>query len=637
MTEPAHAADSDTLNAALTYAARGWPVAPAWTIRPDGSCSCGDHKCTSKGKHPLGRLVPNGLKNASTDPKTIREWWAKEPTANVLIRTGMVGDRCLVALDIDPRHNGDESLAILLSQHGDLPPTPMCCTGGGGQHIFMWAAKAIPNSAGKPGDGRFGEGVDVRGEGGYVIAAPSRHESGRSYEWDSGAHPTDLPLAEAPAWFVHLAGWSRKRREATDGADVGSSEAYIVGGRNDALMRLAGAMRRVGAGLKRITDALLDENEEKCNPPLDPAEVKKIARSAVKYPSGDPAPGGVDPFPMMSAISIITPRPPTQWLCESLKIAPGAVTIVGGAGFGGKTVSMQSLALSVATGTPIWGEFPCRQGRVIHLDYEQDVPLTLTRYERMARAMGISVEKLEATNAMGICCLPDGKLSDTEALEHLVRICTGAAVCIVDSFRRAFPTAKENDSEAAEYIDRLQRASKRTGCVMIVIMHTRKPSDGEEIKSSLRGSTALPDASQSLFMLDGAKGKPTRVHHLKERLEGETLELFGLVVEDVTGADGDRKWGMKVTYRSAADVTAAYEYASEDTVDVNANHLSLMTLVERVIAFVQGSGPHGAVASTIAFSMGRSWSNVSAALVEAVRNGGLRCEGKGQGAVYTSE
>ncbi len=427
----------------------------------------------------------------------------------------------------------------------------MTCTGGGGQHIFFWAPRSIPNSAGKPGDGRFGEGVDVRGEGGYVIAAPSRHESGRTYEWDSGAHPADLPLAEVPGWFLHLATWSKKRKEASGGADVGASETYIVGGRNDALMRLGGAMRRVGAG------------------------------------------------------------------------------------YGGKTISSQALALAVAGGMPLWGKLPIRKGRAIHLDYEQGRPLTQRRYQRIANAMGLQLANLQLQNAIGVSCLPKGKLSDADAEDHLVRICDGAVVCIIDSFRRAFPKAKENDSEASSYLDMVQAASERTGCAMIVIMHTRKAGEDKDQRGSLRGSSALFDAAQTVMMLDGDKGRPTRVTNHKERLEGRTIETIGLEIKDVKGPNGDCRWGLSIDYVSTEDVTAAYMHSADDEGrDIMLREDALLILVGRVIEYVQKRGSEGAPGPSIQSAMGRRASDVKAALIEATRIGAITKDGDGEYTVY---
>ena len=619
------ASEPDALRAALAYAARGWPVAPAHSIADSGACTCGDGRCTSRGKHPL---TAHGLKDATTDADAIRVWWSRWPHANVLIRTGMVGDRCLVALDIDPRHNGDESLARLIVEHGAFPETPMCCTGGGGQHIFMWSPRAVPNSAGKAGDGRFGEGVDVRGEGGYVIAAPSRHESGRTYEWDAGAHPADVALAEAPSWFVNLAGWSKKRLEV---GDENAAERYIVGGRNEALTKLAGAMRRVGAGLKRITDALLDENDEKCHPPLDPAEVKKIARSVVKYPPGDPTAPGIDPFSMLTAADLATELPPVPWVVRALGIAPGAVTIVGGLGFGGKTMTMQALALAVASGRKLWGHLDASQGRAVHLDYEQGRRLTQERYQRLARGMRVDLATLEPS-AFALACLPRETLDKPTSEDHVVRICEGAKIAIVDAFRGAFPSAKENDSESRKFLDMLQQASERTGCAMIVIAHSRKTTDESgDVRSSLRGSGALFDAAQTVYMLDGAKKKPTRVHCTKDRLLGEDRATFGVEILDIAQGD-DPRWALEVAYRHPEEVQAAYLVDEDEDAKIAMSLARLDTFTGRVMAIL-ATNPGGTV-GMLAQSTGHSTSSTREAIGILERAGNVRGEGTGTQRIY---
>ncbi len=630
--------EPDTLRAALTYASRGWPVAPAHSVDNDGVCTCKQGGCGtyidgklvgSPGKHPL---TAHGLKDASLDPGVIRGWWAKWPHANVLVRTGKIGDRHLVALDIDvsiTRH-GDETLAALIAEHGDLPPTPQCVTGGGGQHIFFWSHRPCPNSVDKVGDG-----LDIRGEGGYVVAAPSRHRSGRSYEWEASAHPAEVDLAEAPSWLLDLAGRYRKP------ADVGNVEVgdFIIGKRNSALTQLAGHMRRPGIGPKAILAALLVENETKCKPPLDPAEVRRIAESIGRNAPGAPIVVEMshsEKYPMLGAMDLAIEDPPTPWICNELKIAPGAVTLIGGSGFGGKTVSMQSLAMSVASGLPLWGQFKIAKGRAIHLDYEQGLPLTKRRYQRIARSMDLQWKNLADSNAIGLTCLPNGSLSDRDALEHVTRICSGAVVCIVDSFRAAFPAAKENDSEAAAYLHMLSRASDKTGCAMLVIMHTRKAGEDKDLRNSLRGSAALYDASQSVFMLNGEQAKPTQVHHLKERLEGELTEMFGLTVSDVPHAwdPNDRKWGLKVSYVPTSEVNAAYALETSYEDQIAANEQSLASLIARIVDNVRSAGPDGLVGATLSTRFGRSAAHVAAALSQAVHSGLIRQDGKGSSAVF---
>src|SRR5262249_37650123 len=178
------------LQSALVYAAMGWQVFPVYGVS-DGHCACGSVDCGSAGKHPL---VAHGLHNATTDSATIKSWFERYPNANVAIRTG--AESRIVVVDIDPRHRGNETLAELERDHGPVPVTAAVRTGGGGRHLFFRQPGGIVRSRGNA----LGPGIDVRGEGGYVVAVPSIHISGDRYEWK--VHPDDPPLAAVPAWML---------------------------------------------------------------------------------------------------------------------------------------------------------------------------------------------------------------------------------------------------------------------------------------------------------------------------------------------------------------------------------------------------------------------------------------------------
>jgi hypothetical protein len=164
---------------ALSYAALGWRVFPCHAPDHRGRCSCDDPRCESVGKHPRTR---RGVHDATMDPDTITRWGARWPNMNIGIATG----NGLVVLDVDPRHGGDESLAELEHEHGDLI-TLTARTGGGGIHLYL---------AGElPGRIAFRPGLDLKAAGGYVIAPPSLHVSGHRYEWIALG---DLPTVPQP-------------------------------------------------------------------------------------------------------------------------------------------------------------------------------------------------------------------------------------------------------------------------------------------------------------------------------------------------------------------------------------------------------------------------------------------------------
>lgn len=179
------------LEAALWYAEKlGWPVLPLHSI-VDGGCSCGKAECASPGKHPRTK---HGLKDSSTDPEVLRRWWTEWPSANVGVRTGAAAG--IVVVDIDPRHGGDDSLAALICEHGELPATTEALTGGGGQHlIFQHPGTQVRNRS------NIRPGTDVRGDGGYVVAPPSTHVSGQAYRWRAGHGPDEIAPAAVPAWL----------------------------------------------------------------------------------------------------------------------------------------------------------------------------------------------------------------------------------------------------------------------------------------------------------------------------------------------------------------------------------------------------------------------------------------------------
>lgn len=264
---------------ALEYAALGWPVLPLYGIA-NGGCTCAKNSaCPSAGKHPR---INNGPKGASVDPAVITRWFQRWPDANVGIVTG--GASGLLVLDIDPRHGGNESLAEFRERNGELPATLQANSGGGGRH---WFFRCPENRTGNRTNLSGLSGLDLRGDGGYIVAAPSAHASGGSYAWVEG-FSREAVLA-APAWLYAVAnakggGGHAKAAPASHevtGAPIGE------GGRNDTLFRIGCGFRHKGMEADEIRAELLRVNAGRCQPPLGQDEVERIAQSAAAY---SPAP-----------------------------------------------------------------------------------------------------------------------------------------------------------------------------------------------------------------------------------------------------------------------------------------------------------------------------------------------------------
>ncbi len=236
--------------------------------------------CKPRNKAPL---ATHGCKSATRESKQIRAWWKRHPEANVAIATGAPSG--IVVLDVDPRHGGDKSLTELQRKYGPLPVAPRVLTGGGGSHIyFAHPGCVVQNSA-----GRIARGLDVRGDGGYVVAPPSIHLSGQSYCWDPEARIDEVALPEIPRWLLDLA----LKPNAT--ASSNSNTEINEGSRNTELYRVARSLHARGTRADGILAEIRTINLARCRPPLSEDEVRKIASNAATQPDASNFEPRLDP------------------------------------------------------------------------------------------------------------------------------------------------------------------------------------------------------------------------------------------------------------------------------------------------------------------------------------------------------
>jgi P4 family phage/plasmid primase-like protien len=217
----------------------------------------------------LARLAPYLERRATVEE--LRAWsWS-----GVGIVTGRVSG--VLVLDVDGPDGEAE-----LRNHGH-PPTPMVRTASGGLHLYF----RHPEHDVRTGI-RVAPGLDVKASGGYVVAPPSVGANGRPYEWVVSTEEAEL--ADPPEWLMRLLG-PRERK----GAAPAVGERIPQGQRNKGLASIAGSMRRRGLGEAEILAALEVANERRCSPPLDTAEVEKIAASVARYePAGNVVPISVN-------------------------------------------------------------------------------------------------------------------------------------------------------------------------------------------------------------------------------------------------------------------------------------------------------------------------------------------------------
>lgn len=256
------------LKAALAYAKRfGFAVFP----------------CHLRRKEPL---TAHGCKDATKDLQAIRRRWESNPAANVSIATGSVSG--VFVLDVDYRHGGDETLAALEAEHEKLPGTPTVLTPGGGQHRYFRLLQGVEirNSV-----GALGAGLDVRGEGGYVLAPPSVHPNGNDYRWEISSRIDQVAIAEPSSWLLqlisspqsppHLA--SNHTRLPLYRIDFARFATGIPEGERDIeLFRLACSLRRRGYPRAMALEVVLDA-ASRCRPAFPPGSAERKVASAWRY------------------------------------------------------------------------------------------------------------------------------------------------------------------------------------------------------------------------------------------------------------------------------------------------------------------------------------------------------------------
>ncbi len=547
----------DCLKFALFYASNNYRVLPLHAVLADQSCSCENPNCTSVGKHPL---TSSGVKDATRSPARIREWWRRYPFANVGIATG----QGLLVIDIDPRHDGSlEALKTSIV----LPETATVQTGGGGWHLYFVYKKSqyeVRNSAGK-----LANGIDIRGEGGYVVAPPSNHVQG-SYHWGErrtpasasellltrlGARPpsatptvqrkaaTQMELtAHIPPAQPHQVAPSPAKPATPTPEQVAPSPAKPAtrapeqvsgipeGKRNTTLLRWSGSLRHWGASEETIVQVLQITNQACCHPPIGAEEVRAIARSACNYePAGqqeklalpDPGARTTGLYDIKSAAIIVDQNlPEPSWAIPGF--LPEGVTLLAGKPKMGKSWLALALANDIALGKPALGRLSTTQGAVLYLGLEDS--------ERRVKDRLIKILEGEKP-PVGLtwggywpALQPDG-LYDLEVwLQHTPT----ARMIVIATLARVRPPGPTGGSVYAEdyaIITPLKRLAE-TYHVSILLVHHLRKNAADDLMDTISGSTGLTGATDCNMVLERERGEKTALLHITGRdVEEQTLTL----------------------------------------------------------------------------------------------------------------
>lgn len=521
------------LDAALTYAGLGLRVVPLHTpVRQDPFdatsplvCSCGRPDCKAIGKHPR---ITEWQHKASSDPEQIRRWWQTWPAANV----GIAGTSDLAILDIDPGHGGEETLEQLQDEHGRLPDTWEAITGSGGRHLFFRAAGALPNAVGIAGLG----GLDLRSQGGFVVAAPSLHASGRRYLWEASSDPSDgVSLAPMPGWLEALVS---RPRGSSQPSKLG--DQVIEGERDNTLFRAALRWHKQGLPAGEILAVAQMLNQTRCKPPLLESEVKRLVASAVRYEGPNPAiasaecpdldasepsvadapesqttnPVEHDPLsdeaiaedqarraetvarllaagvPEPIRWSALRAQPAREYLVDGLFASTEGI-LLAAKQKSGKTFVVIDSILAMTHGWYVFAKFKCaRPLRVVYCTTEGRRGLPNRFMAAIQANPDFDYETFER-NFLHIPALP--QLYDCEVGMQPSQLCSMLDakgfvpdVLILDTWNKSTLGAEENSArDVAFCCHRLAEMREQLGCCSWIVHHSSKEG------SSVRGSTAL--------------------------------------------------------------------------------------------------------------------------------------------------
>lgn len=546
------APDTEPVRYALAYAALGWRVFPVYWITDDGACACGQ-PCHSPGKHPLTR---NGVHDATSDAAQIRRWWRQHPRANVAVATG--ADSGIWVLDVDTADGkaGDVHLEALTDAHGELPDTAMAFTGSGGRHyVFRYPEDGrISSAQNKPA-----RALDVRGDGGYIVAPPSRHVSGGVYEWEASSDPTEgAPIVPAPDYLVErvaTAGDTATPEAApaapiagkvtlspAEEAELRSALAVLPvdgddgNGDRDGWLRVGQALhadmdsgqaftlwrwwsslsayynepelRRVwasfhdegNAGGEKLTLASIyhwAQGRGWVNPQSNFAAA---ARDAETKDSGG--------FRLIRAADLEY-RPP-QWIIRDLLEADSLAVVFGDPGCG-KSFLALDVACSVSTGVP-WHGRRVAAAPVIYLAGEghNGIRRRLSAWERH-NGETIDEAPLYVSAAAAELCNHASVLNVVMAVDEVAKTHGAPGVVVIDTLARNFGPGDENATEdMTAFIKAADTIRTRYACTVLLIHHT-----GHGDKTRARGAMALKGAIDAEYRMDRDESGVVRVEPLK--------------------------------------------------------------------------------------------------------------------------
>lgn len=515
------------------------------------------------GKTPM---TQHGFKDATDDRVQVAKWWTETPNANIGISTG----RGLVVVDVDrlPKDGKKKVLPNpwlepMNERLDELGADSVAESPTGGYHLYYSAGSAIEalgeikNSASE-----IAEGVDVRAEGGYIVA-PGSVIDGRPYrELDHRKLVDRGDLPELPpaliADFRRMKA-AKSRGKAREGApSKGSSKAsartlgmILEGKRHAALVSEAGRLRGLGLGEEAILAELRRFNSERCHPPQDDADLVAIARS---YAEKDAREGWSLVVRKASEIE----KKPIEWLIGH-RIPRGKISTFVGLPGSGKSMLAAFISSKISTGAGMVAEgeswAPRAPGRVLMFAFEDDGGTVL---RPRLEAMGADLERIEicevksrGEDERGIDLLKDFQLIERKVIE------SAPDLIIIDPVNSAWGAGKDqnDDVESREVLAPFKRLAQAHRAAVLLVTHTNKKSDVVDAQDMASGARAIVGLSRFNYLVGRLKEEGGTFAHYLSDMKVNIRSPLGALKFEISG-EGAESAGAAITVLGTEDMDA---------------------------------------------------------------------------------
>ena len=476
---------------------------------------------------------------ATTNPDTITEWWTDTYHGyGIGIATGRTTNGHIFVLDVDDRdeYKGSDTLHDLEQTYGQLPETVEATTGTGGRHLYYYSPTEIRNNAGT----RLGKGLDIRGEGGQVLADPTLHPNGRPYTWNIGQSPHDRKPAHAPQWLIQLLTKQPEPIKPPTTPDTFLNDPTTPSARYNAETTWEQLLipdgwtlvktdrhgeqhwTRPGKDPREGTSATIGHNGNdalivftSAIPWLPEGGYNRFGYYAARHHNGDWKQAA---HTYLQTQPTQPNQPPTQttpdelhnmlinwhdfwqgehttedWIAKPL-IARGRQTALFAGAKTGKSWITLNIIAALATGKPILGQPAQPPVHTLYLDYE------MTQADLMERLEQFGYTEDDDYSHLHYALIPSlPPLNTYEGATALTKLCelTKAQVVIIDTTGRAIEGEEDKADSYRAFARTTGLALKKAGIALVRTDHA-----GKKVGQGQRGSSAKNDDVDIVYRLD---------------------------------------------------------------------------------------------------------------------------------------